>query len=81
MSKFIEYFGWYGAVAIITAYFMVSFAVITPTGTLYQVLNATGALGIVLVSLKKKAFQPAFLNIVWLAIAIAAIAKIYSQAP
>lgn len=42
-----EIFGWYGTVAIVTAYALVSFGLLSATTLLYLVLNATGALGIV----------------------------------
>lgn len=76
MNKIIEIFGWYGAIAIVTAYFLVSFSYIESTGIAYQILNATGALGIALVSLHKRAYQPGVLNMIWAAIAVAAIVKI-----
>ena len=76
MKKFIELFGWYGMVAIVTAYVLVSFSILPPTGIAYQLLNGTGALGIVLVSFHKRAYQPGVLNIIWTVIAIAAILKI-----
>ncbi len=68
-----EIIGWYGAVAIVLAYGLVSFKTITPNTYLYQILNLTGALGIALISFIKKAEQPAALNAVWSVIAIVAI--------
>ncbi len=76
MNKFIEVFGWYGTVAIILAYALVSFSVLPPQSIWYQILNGTGALGIVIVSFNKKAHQPGVLNVIWTLIAIVAILKI-----
>lgn len=76
MKTFIELFGWYGTVVIVLAYVLVSFSIITPTNIWYQVLNGTGALGIVLVSFHKKNYQPGVLNIIWTGIAVIAILKI-----
>ncbi|MEK7655885.1 MAG: hypothetical protein AAB386_04380 [Patescibacteria group bacterium] len=76
MKRFIEVFGWYGTVAIILAYAMVSFSFISATSVWYQILNATGALGIVMVSFYKKTYQPGVLNIIWTIIAVIAILKI-----
>lgn len=73
---FIEIFGWYGAIAIITAYALVSFEVIIPESLTYQLLNLTGSVGILLSALQKKDYQPVFLNIVWILIAITATAMI-----
>jgi hypothetical protein len=72
----IEILGWYGAAAILAAYGLVSFEVISSDSLAYQLLNLTGALGIVSVSITKKAKQPAVLNIVWALIAAVAIVEI-----
>jgi len=71
-----EFFGWYGAFAIILAYTLVSFGILSSLSFIYQILNGTGALGIVYISLKKKAYQPAVLNIIWAIIAFLAIIKL-----
>lgn len=77
MNKlFAEIFGWYGVFAVILAYAMVSFAVIGADSIIYQLLNFTGAIGIVIVSLSKRAYQPATLNIIWTIIALLALLKI-----
>ncbi len=51
-------------------YALVSFSVITTKGTIYQLLNLTGAIGIVVVALTKKDYQPAILNSIWAVIAL-----------
>ncbi len=71
-----ESIGWYGASAIMLAYALVSFNVISPSTFLYQLLNATGALGIVYISFKKKVYQPGVLNIIWAIIAAIAIVRL-----
>jgi hypothetical protein len=76
MKNFIEIFGWYGVVAVVVAYALVSFAVIESTNIWYQILNCTGALGVVVVSFYNKTYQPGILNIVWAIIAIIAIIRI-----
>jgi len=76
MTTLIELFGWYGTVAIILAYALVSFSFIEATSIWYQLLNATGALGIVAVSFHKKTYQPGVLNIIWTVIALIAIVRI-----
>jgi hypothetical protein len=70
-----EVIGWYGAAAIILAYLMVSFGMLDSKGLIYQTLNLSGAVGIVFISLQKKAYQPAVLNIIWSVIALVAIVK------
>jgi len=71
-----EIIGWYGTIAIVLAYALSSFGILNPDNLIYQLLNATGALGIVLISLRKKAYQPGVLNIIWTVIALIAIIKI-----
>jgi len=75
-DRLIAIFGWYGTAAVVAAYFLVSFNVLRPTDLIYQLLNATGAFGIVIVSLKKKTYQPGVLNIIWTVIALVAIINI-----
>lgn len=75
MKLFVEIYGWYGAAAIVVAYALVSFNVVDPSSVVFQSLNATGALGIVLVSLYKSAYQPAALNAVWTFIALVTLVR------
>ncbi|MBI4262271.1 hypothetical protein HY624_01980 [Candidatus Uhrbacteria bacterium] len=76
MHVFNEIIGWYGTVAIVGAYFLNSFGILSATSWPYQVLNLTGAIGIVVVSFAKKAYQPAALNAIWTVIAAIALVKI-----
>lgn len=73
----IEIFGWYGTVAIVSAYALNSFSVIQANTLIYQILNGTGAIGIVIVSFYKKAYQPGVLNTIWTIIAAIAIMKMF----
>jgi len=79
MKKMVEWFGWYGMAAILLAYALVSFSAIDARSLVFQILNGTGALGIVLISFRKKAYQPGALNIIWTLIAITSIIKILLQ--
>ncbi len=71
-----EIIGWRGAFAIIIAYILASFNIISVNTLTYQILNMAGAFGIVYISFKKNAYQPAILNIIWAIIAIIAITKL-----
>lgn len=75
-DRLIEAFGWYGAAAILAAYAFVSLSILQPTDLWYQILNGTGALGIISASLKRRAYQPAVLNAVWATIALFAIIRL-----
>lgn len=71
-----EIIGWYGTAAILLAYSLVSFNLLSSSGVFYQVLNFTGAGGVAYISFKKQARQPAVLNIVWAIIALIAIVRV-----
>ncbi|OGE29909.1 hypothetical protein A2772_01140, partial [Candidatus Daviesbacteria bacterium RIFCSPHIGHO2_01_FULL_38_8b] len=72
-KSLIEWGGWYGTISIITAFALSSFSVIKPTDLLYQILNFTGAAGIVAVSFYKRVYQSGILNLIWAIIALVAI--------
>jgi Na+/H+ antiporter NhaD/arsenite permease-like protein len=69
----VETLGWYGMTVILLAYVLVSFSILSPTGYLYQFLNLTGALSLMLFSFKKKVRQSAFLNMIWAIIGLVTI--------
>lgn len=71
--KIYEIIGWFGTVAIVSAYALLSFEVISSDSLVYQLLNATGAISIAYISFKKKAYQPGVLNIIWTIIAVISI--------
>lgn len=77
-DRVIEILGWYGICAILLAYALVSFDILVPSNPTYQILNLTGALGIVADTLYKKDYQPAVLNIVWAVVGLVALLKIIS---
>jgi len=71
-----EIIGWCGTAMILFAYALGSFGILSPATIFYQVLNVIGSLGIMYISLKKKAYQPSVLNIIWAAIALIAIIRL-----
>lgn len=75
MKTLIELLGWYGTAAILLAYALVSFSVLQPASVPFQLLNITGAIGIVVVSFAKKNYQPGVLNVVWAVVAFIAIVR------
>lgn len=75
-NRWTEAAGWYGTAAIILAYALVSFNVVPAGGAIYQLLNLTGALGIVAVVAAKKVHQPLLLNLFWAAIAAVALIRL-----
>lgn len=75
-SRIWEIFGWYGAIATLSAYFAVSFGLLHPRDLTYQLLNLTGAVGLGIICYVKKTYQPLFVNIIWGVVAILAIINI-----
>ena len=71
-----EIVGWYGTGAIVLAYALLSFNFVSSVDLTYQILNLTGAFGIVYISFKKKDYQPGVLNIIWVIIVIISVFKI-----
>lgn len=74
-----ELLGWYGTIAIIGAYFLVSFRLLNAESAAYQLMNITGAIGIIVISLSRGVYQSVVLNVVWLLIAFVALIKILSM--
>lgn len=81
MKTLIEIIGWYGTVAIVLAYILVSFSILASDNISYQFLNFTGAVGIIIVSVVKRVYQPAVLNIIWAVIALVALLTIIFKEP
>ena len=75
MELFLEVIGWFGAAAIVAAYFMNSFGLIQPK-KLYQTLNLFGAFGVVANSAYHQALPPAALNTVWFFIALSSLFRL-----
>lgn len=79
-SNLIEAGGWYGAAAVLLGYALVSFNIISAHGWIYQLLNFTGAIGVLIISYTKRAKQPALLNFVWAVIAFIALIQLAANA-
>ena len=75
-KKSIEIIGWYGVVALIIAYGLISFSLLKSSDFVYQFLNLTGAIGIIVDTFSKRDYQPTAVNIVWAIIAFIALLKI-----
>lgn len=74
-SRLTEFLGWCGMLALIGAYFMVSFSVIAAEGLAFQLLNLMGGTALVVFALSKEAMQLAILNFFWALIGAVALAK------
>ena len=76
----IDALGWIGAVSLIAAYFCVSFRKIAADSTLYQLMNAAGSFLLIVNTVYYRAYPSAFVNIIWIAIAISARLRLRTRA-
>lgn len=74
--RYISFVGWYGVGAILVAYALVTFDIVAARSYPYQLLNLSGALGLVIEAASKKDVQPAALNMVWAIVAIIAVVQL-----
>ena len=72
-----EIAGWYGAIAILSAYALMSFKVIPADGFVFQILNLTGAIGFIIIGTYKNVKQTIILNVFWGVVALIAIINIF----
>jgi len=75
MKLVIDLLGWAGAALLLAAFGCVSFQKIRADSSLYQWMNAVGSLFLVINTVYYHAYPSAFVNIVWITIAIVARAR------
>jgi hypothetical protein len=68
----IDAIGWSGAIVLLLAYGAISFRRIEASTWLYQGANAAGSICLVLNTLYYHAYPSAFVNLIWIAIALTA---------
>ncbi len=76
-EKITEFLGWYGIVAILLAYVLISVGYFTANNFWFQFLNLTGAVGVAVDAWQDKNIQPAVLNLIWALVALFALVKIF----
>lgn len=69
----VQEIGWCGVIAIVLAYALVNFHVLTTDSVWYQLLNLSGAIAIIIEARSKRDRQPMVLNGVWALVAIIAL--------
>jgi hypothetical protein len=72
--------GWAGAIVLLLAYGAISFRRIDASTWLYQGANAAGSVCLVLNTPYYHAYPSAFVNLIWIAIALTAGMKIKNRA-
>jgi len=68
--------GWYGMSAMIIGYILVSFNMVAADGLPYQLLNITGAAGLLIVAESKHVIQSVLANTFWLLIGLVILCRI-----
>jgi hypothetical protein len=76
----IDLIGWIGALLLLGAYGCVSFRKLRAESMLYQLANAVGSCCLIVNTLYYHAFPSAFVNVVWIGIAIIAGVRIRTRA-
>jgi len=79
MNVLIETLGWIGSIAILAAYGLNSFQKIKSDSFLFQVLNLTGGIFLIINSIYHEAYPFTFINSIWVLIALPALIKILSK--
>jgi hypothetical protein len=79
MPMLLEIVGWLGAALLIAAYGFVSYGLVDARGRAYQALNILGSLLIGVNSVWHGAWPSAALNIIWIGIAVGALAVAATQ--
>lgn len=74
-SLIVDVTGWAGAAALLIAYAFVSTGRWKGTSIVYQYLNIVGGVLLVINTIYYRAYPSAFVNIVWIGIALFAIAR------
>lgn len=73
MDLLIEFMGWAGAAAVLVAYALVSTERVTSRSWSYQLLNISGAAGLVINSAWYGAIPSAVVNVIWIGIGVYAL--------
>ena len=76
MKLFIEILGWIGAVEVIIAYALNSNGKMKSDSVVFQLLNLTGAIFLIINTWYNAAYPSMVINLVWTGIAIAALIRI-----
>ncbi len=79
MNILIETLGWIGSIAILAAYGLNSFQKLKSDSVLFQMLNLTGGIFLIINSIYHEAYPFTFINSIWVLIALPALIKILSK--
>lgn len=74
-NKIIEFLAWVGALAILATYALATLSYLSVISWWFLIGNSIGPAFVALAAWKKKAYQPAALNLAWTIFALISIAK------
>ncbi|CAN5116813.1 hypothetical protein BH11PAT4_BH11PAT4_7800 [soil metagenome] len=74
--RLVDFLGWYGMVAILVAYILLTYGYLTPQSAIWQVLNLTGSLGLAFNSVARKAMPEFWLNAIFALVAVTGLYQI-----
>lgn len=76
MNLFIEILGWIGSIEIVLAYALNSNQKLRSDSMAFYLLNLTGGILLIVYAIHKDALANAFINVVWVVVAVVAIGKV-----
>jgi len=79
MKLLIDIIGWIGSFEVIAAYGLNSYQKIKSDSLVFQLLNLTGGLFLIINTIYYCAYPSAFINIVWVIIASIAIIQMFRK--
>lgn len=79
MKFLIDSIGWIGSVEVIAAYGLNSYQKIKSDSLLFQLLNLTGGIFLIINTIYYSAYPSAFINVVWVIIASVAIVQMIAK--
>jgi len=77
MKLLIDILGWIGSVEVIAAYGLNSYQKLKSDSIVFQLLNLTGAIFLIINTIYYHAYPSAFINVVWVGIAGVAIIRMF----
>ena len=79
LDLLINIIGWIGSIEVLIAYGLNSYQKIRSDSLVFYLLNLTGGIFLVVYTIHKEAFASAFVNVVWVAIAVIAMVKFFDK--
>ena len=79
MKFLIDLMGWIGSVEVIAAYGLNSYQKLKSDSIIFQLLNLTGAIFLIINTIYYHAYPSAFINVVWVIIASVAIGRMLTK--